>query len=149
MRPDQAPEGGKFRATAAAALDGESGAWGDGDMLCVALDASGQLIKATNDDVVGVIWTPEGRETPASGSAHKNVIGDRKYTVFTRAEFVEIDTAASPALSAGDLIYATTLGDVLDTGMATGDVFVGMVVADANDAGGRLIVDIGLLPAAT
>lgn len=147
MRPDQTPEGGKFRATAAAALDGTTGAWGDADMLCVALDASGQLIAANNDDVIGVIWTPEGRKT-ASDDSHKDVIGDRKYTVFTRAEFVEVDTAASPALTAGDLIYATASGDVLDTGMTTGDVFVGMVVADANDAGGRLIVDIDLLPPA-
>jgi hypothetical protein len=117
-------------------------------MLCVALDASGQLILATNDDVVGVIWTPEGRKVAADDS-HKDVIGDRKYTVFTRAEFVEVDTAASPALTAGDKIYATANGDVLDTGMTTGDVFVGAVIADANDAGGRLLIDIGLLPAAT
>jgi len=148
VRPDQAPEGGKFRATAAAAIDGTTGAWGDADMLCVALDASGQLILATNNDVVGVIWTPEGRKVAADGS-HKDVIGDRKYTVFTRAEFVEVDTAASPALTAGDKIYATASGDVLDTGMTTGDVFVGAVIADANDAGGRLLIDIGLLPAAT
>ena len=118
--------------TAAAALDGTAGAWGDGDMLCVALDASGQLIAATNNDVIGVIWTPEGRKSSVAG--YKNVIGGQ---------------GTSPALTTGDLIYATAAGDVLDTGMTTGDVFVGFVAADVNDNGLRLVVDIGLLPAAT
>jgi len=148
VRLDQTPEGGKVRLTAAAALDGVAGAWGDGDMLCVALNAAGEIILATNNDVIGVIWTPEGRKTPATGSAHKNVIGGRKYTVFSRAEFVESEVGSSPTLTNGDLIYATALGDVLIVGMAVGDQFVGYVAADLNGTGSRLVVDIGLLPAA-
>ena len=40
-RIDKAPEGGKFRATAAAALDGVAGAWGAGEFLNVGVDGNG------------------------------------------------------------------------------------------------------------
>jgi hypothetical protein len=124
MYPDQAPEGGKFRAFAAAVLDGEAGVWGEADLLCVTLDSSGELILASAGDCDGVIWTNEGRKVQ---SIPASVIGGKKYTVFTNAEFAEADLAASPALSPGDRLYATALGDITTT-PATLDIFVGVVV---------------------
>jgi hypothetical protein len=132
MYPDQVPEGGKFRAVAAAALDGEAGVWGDADLLCVTLDSSGELILSSAGDCDGVLWTSEGRK---ASSVPATVIGGKKYTVFTNAEFVEADLAASPALSAGDRLYATALGDITAS-PATLDIFVGVVVDD------RLLINI-------
>ena len=137
MFPDQAPEGGKFRAVAAAALDGEAGVWGSADLLCVQFDGSGDLIlAAAGDNCDGVIWTSEGRK---ASSVPATVIGGKKYTVFTNAEFVEADLAASPALSAGDVLYATALGDITAS-PATGDIYVGTVVDD------RLLININGRP---
>lgn len=141
MRIDQAPEGGKFRATAAAALDGTAGAWGDADMLCVAFDASGNLIASSAGTGVGVIWTKEGRKSGVTGD--NEVIGGRKYTVFTFAELVEAEIGSSPALSAGDPIYATALGDVTTTGVA-GDIYIGQVLED----GSRLLINVNGQPVA-
>lgn len=143
MRIDQAPEGGKFRATAATALGGTAGAWGDADMLCVDLDSSGELIvSSAGDNVVGVIWTLEGRK--ADVTDNNKVIAGRKYTVFTFAELVEVTEGnTSPALSAGDKIYATALGDIVTTG-AAGDVFIGSVLND----GDRLLVNVNGRPVA-
>ena len=137
MFPDQVPEGGKFRAVAAAALDGESGVWGSADLLCVTLDSSGELILSSAGDCDGVLWTSEGRK---AGSVPADVIGGKKYTVFTNAEFVEADLAASPALSAGDRLYATALGDVTAS-PATLDIFVGLVIDD------RLLINVNGQPA--
>ncbi len=137
MFPDQAPEGGKFRAVAAAALDGEAGVWGNADLLCVTLDSSGELILSSAGDCDGVIWTSEGRK---AASVPAEVIGGKKYTVFTNAEFVEADLAASPALSAGDRLYATALGDVTAS-PATLDIFVGVVIDD------RLLINVNGQPA--
>ena len=132
MFPDQVPEGGKFRAVAAAALDGEAGVWGSADLLCVTVDGSGELILASAGDCDGVLWTSEGRK---ASSVPATVIGGKKYTVFTQAEFVEADLAASPALSAGDRLYATALGDITASPAAL-DIFVGVVVDD------RLIINV-------
>jgi len=141
MRIDQAPEGGKFRATAAAALDGTVGAWGDADMLCVQFDASGDLVvAAAGDNCDGVIWTKEGRIPLADGTDNE-VIGGKKYTVFTFCELVEAEIGASPALSAGDAIYATAAGDV--GGVTTGDIYIGTVLA----GGSRMIVNVNGRPA--
>jgi hypothetical protein len=79
-----------------------------------------------------VLWTSEGRK---GSSVPATVIGGKKYTVFTNAEFVEADLAASPALSAGDRLYATALGDITAS-PATLDIFVGVVVDD------RLLINI-------
>ena len=124
MFPDQAPEGGKFRAFASATIDGEAGVWGNADLLCVTLDSNGELILATAGDGDGVIWTPEGRKVQ---SIPASVIGGKKYTVFTNAEFTEADLAASPAMSPGDFLYATAAGDVTAS-PATGDVYIAAVV---------------------
>jgi len=144
MRIDQAPEGGKFRATAATALDGVAGAWGDTDMLCVQFDAAGELIlSAAGDNCDGVIWTKEGRKTLTSGNDNK-VIGGKKYTVFTFAELVEAENvAAGPAITAGDAIYATALGDVT-VGGAAGDIYVGTVL----NGGSRLLINVNGRPVA-
>jgi len=137
MFPDQAPEGGKFRAKAATALNGQAGLWGSTDMICVDFDASGDLVVgAAGDNFIGVIWTSEGRK---AASIPATIIGGKKYTVFTNAEFTEADLASSPALSTGDKLYCTALGDVTKT-PAVGDVFVGTVV------GGRLIVNVNGRP---
>lgn len=143
MRIDQAPEGGKYRATAAAALDGTAGAWGDADMLCVALDSSGDLIVSSAGGGIGVIWTKEGRKSGTVTNPDNEVIGGRKYTVLTFAELVEAEIGASPALSEGDDIYATDLGDVTTTG-ATGDIYIGSVLG----GGSRIVVNVNGQPVA-
>lgn len=144
MHPDQVPEGAKFRAVAASALDGTAGAWGDGDMLCVTLDGSGELIVAAAATAIGVIWTREGRKDPGDGTTtFKNVIGGKKYTVFTgTVEFVEAEVGSSPALSVGDKVWAKANGDV-GTSAVAGDRFIGWVVADREGNGSRLVVDVG------
>lgn len=143
MRIDQAPEGGKFRATAATALNDTVGAWGDADMLCVQFDASGDLVvAAAGDNCEGVIWTKEGRKT-LSDSTENKVRGGRKYTVFTFAEFVEAEVGSSPSLSEGDALYATANGDVLAEASATsGDIYIGTVFND----GSRLLININGRP---
>lgn len=143
MRPDQAPEGGKFRAVAAAAIDGEAGVWGDADLLTVDFDASGDLILGTaGDNCVGVIWTKEGRK-PLSDGSENEVIGGKKYTVFTYAEFVEAGAASTPALSEGDQLYGTAAGTVLEAASATAaDVYVGSVLG----GGERLLININGRP---
>ena len=143
MIVDQAPEGGKFRAVAAAALDGEAGVWGSGDMLCVQFDGSGDLIlAAAGDNFIGVIKTNEGRKDLGLAT-DKEVIGGRKYTVFTNAEFTEVDIAASPTMAAGAVFYATALGDLIIEASATLlDRYVGTVV------GGRFLVHVGARPSA-
>lgn len=140
MRIDKAPEGGKFRATAAAALNATPGAWGDADLLNVAFDASGDLVAAAATNVVGVIWTKEGRK-PLSDGSDNEVIGGRKYTVFTYAELVEAETAATPALVAGDLLYGAAAATVTDTPGA-GAIFVGAVLG----GGSRVLININGQP---
>jgi len=145
MQPDQTPEGGKFRATAAAALDGVAGVWGNGDMLCVQFDGSGNLIlSGIGDNCEGVIWTSEGRKTSEPPlAADKKVIGGRKYTVFTYAQFVEAETASVPALSAGDALYAIASGGVTAAPVALdNDIYVGTVLA----GGSRLLINVNGRP---
>lgn len=144
MRPDKMPDGGKFRAKAAAALNAQAGLWGDGDMLCVQLNTSGEIIvAATLADAEGVIWTPEGRRSDIAN--YKSVMGGKHYTVFTFAEFVEVEVGnTSPALSAGDSVWATTGGDVVVEGSAaTGAIYIGSVL----DGGSRMLVNINGKPA--
>jgi hypothetical protein len=89
-----------------------------------------------------VIWTKEGRK-PLSDGTENEVIGGRKYTVFTNAEFVEAGDAATPALSEGDLLYGTAGGTILEDANATaGDVYVGAVIG----GGERLVININGRP---
>lgn len=139
-KPDQMPDGGKFRATAAAALDGETGAFGDDDLLCVTFDGSGELIAASADDAVGVIYTPEGRRDTGNAAIDvKEVIGGKRYTVIRRGEYVEMEQGSSPP-SAGDALYAGASGAVAAT--ATGSIFIGWI----DNSGSRLIVDVNGMP---
>lgn len=134
-RIDKAPEGGKFRATAAAAIDGTAGAWGNGEFLNVALDASGELAVATATDIDGFIVTSEGRDGDAA--ADKNVIGGRVYTVFFQCEIVEASTFTAPTVAAGDQLWAKAAGDVGTTGVLN-DIFVGTVLS----GGERVVINI-------
>lgn len=135
MRIDKAPEGGKFRAVAAAAMDGQAGTWGDADMLCVDFNAGGELIVSVAGTGEGVIWTKEGRIPLADGTENE-VIGGRKYTVFTFAELVEAEVG-SPSLSAGDLLYASAAG-IVDLTPATGDIYIGRVL----DNGSTILINV-------
>ena len=134
MRIDQAPEGGKFRAVAASALDGQVGTWGDADMLCVSLNSSGELIASEVGTGIGVIWTKEGRK-PLSDGSENEVIGGRKYTVITFGELVEAETS-TPALVAGDHLYASANG-IIDLTPAVGDIYIGTVLK----GGSRIILN--------
>ena len=135
-RIDKAPDGGKFRATAAASLDGDPGVWGDGDLLCVQVNGDGLLEAATATACDGVILTTESKNDP-DASEFKNVIAGRVYTVFQRGEIV--GTFASPVLAAGDRVWATAAGDV-DTAGAAGEIQVGFMVFDAR--GDRLVLNV-------
>ncbi len=126
MKIDAAPEGGKFRATAASAMDGQVGTWGKADMLCVDLDSSGELITSELGTGMGVIWVPEGRTDGTVTNPANEVMGGRKYTVFRFVELVEAE-GSTPALTAGDNLYAGADG-IVDITPAVGDVFVGTVL---------------------
>ncbi len=134
-RIDKAPEGGKFRALAAASLDATAGAWGVGDLLNVTIDSSGELVAASATNVDGVILTSEGQS--ADAAANKTVIGGRMYTVFFQAEVVEVGDFVAPTLAAGNLVYAAAAGDVTAT-PGTGAVFIGYVM----DSGERMVINL-------
>jgi len=135
MRIDKAPEGGKFRAKAAAAMDEQVGTWGDADMLCVDFNSSGEIIVSTAGTGEGVIWTKEGRK-PLSDGSENEVIGGRKYTVFTFCELVEAETS-TPTLAEGDILYASAAG-IIDLTPATGDIYIGRVL----DGGSRVLINV-------
>ena len=138
---DSAPEGGKFRAFAAAALDGVSGAFGRGDLLCVALNASGELVVGTATTAIGVILTSEGKRDNTHAN-FKKVVGGVPYTVLRRAILSECDQWASPTAVAGDTYYATAAGDVTKT-IATAAVRIGHVVKGDGTGGTKFVLDIG------
>ncbi len=138
-RIDKAPEGGKFRATAAAALDATAGAWGNGEFLNVLLNASGEIDVATAADVSGFIVTSEGQDADAAGN--KDVIGGRVYTVFFQCEIVEASTFTAPTVSAGDQLWAKAAGDVGTTG-AAGNIFMGDVLLGAD----RVVINMHSRP---
>lgn len=150
MHVDKSPEGGNFRAIASASIDATAGAWGDGDMLAVTLDSSGEIVLASATDCMGVIWTPEGRRSTDAGTAEKQVIGGRKYTVFQQCELVEAGVGASPALSVGDEIWSEASGDVDVTATpGVGSIWIGQVLADGDGNGERIYVNVGLKEAST
>jgi hypothetical protein len=137
-QPDKVPDGGKFRARAAAALDGVAGAWGDGDLLGVGFDANGELVVGTATDTVGVVWTREGQRKPDAAS-YKQLVGGRVYTVFHTAEFVEMEVGAAPP-AAGDELFALAAGDA--GASAAGAIFLGWI----DDTGSRLILRVNGRP---
>ena len=134
----EAPIGGKFRAVAHADLDTDPGLWGDADLLCVQVGAAGTLEAASATVCHGVIWTKEGRSDIADNNL---IIGGRTYTVITRGILAEMEVGTSPALSAGDQVYAAANGDVVvgGAGAGAGAKYVGVMTSDST-----LVVDIGL-----
>ena len=138
---DSAPEGGKFRAKAAAGLDATAGAWGDGNLLCVQVDASGTLALATASSCDGVILTSEGKRDNTATN-YKKVVGGDYYTVLRFAEMVELDGWTSPTVSAGDTLYAAASGDVTSTASDEA-VVLGWVVQGMGTSGMKFVLDIG------
>ena len=137
---DSAPEGGKFRAIASAALGGTAGAWGNGDLLCVTMNASGELVVGSATDAIGVILTSEGkRDNLAAG--FKQVVAGAKYTVLRQATLVECDTYTSPTVAAGDSLWTAAAGDVTATPGA-GAIFIGRVLL-GDGAGMVLELNVG------
>jgi hypothetical protein len=134
----EAPIGGKFRAVAHADLDTDPGLWGDADLLCVQVGAAGTLEAASATVCHGVIWTREGRK---GGTDDNLIIGGRTYTVLTRGILSEMEVGASPALAAGDQVYAAASGDVVvgGAGAGAGAKYIGVMVNDST-----LVLDIGL-----
>lgn len=143
-----APEGGKFRASAAAAIDATAAIWGGAagslSLLCVSINGSGEIILSTAVLCDGVIDVTEGRGETATGLANfRQVIGGKRYTVIKRGQIQEI---ADGTLAAGDRLYAVAAGDVrVGIGGGVGAIFVGIVLPDPTvrgSAGLYLDVDI-------
>lgn len=154
-RISSAPEGGKFRARAAAELDEQAGTWGNGDLLVVALDGNGELVLSDGTDAEGIIWVPESRRETATQLANfQQVIGGKVYTVFTWAELQEMAMGDDPSFSAGDQVYADADGAVVvgeDAG-AAGGVYLGVILPDETVTGGgglRMVLNVGSKPVAT
>lgn len=148
-RISEAPEGGKFRARASAALGGTIGAWGDGDLLCVTFDTSGDLVVGAAATTRGVIWVPEGRKDSTKAN-YKTVIAAKMYTVFTWAVVQEMEDATAPTMDLGDALYAAAAGDVTVTtggvaGAGAGAVYIGQILNDETVKGGtgrKLILNV-------
>lgn len=138
MHVDQAPDAGKFRAVAASGLDAQAGTWGDTDLVNVLVDSNGEIALASGTDCDGVIWTEEGHQANSDGSKH-TIVGGRKYTVFRQGELVDADVGSSPALSAGDKIWAQASGDVsVSATPGVGSIFIGHVMDD----GKRIVLNV-------
>lgn len=142
MRIDLVLSPGRFRAPAAAALNGLPGVWGDGDLLCVTVDTNGELVVGTATNCDGVIWTQEGRTLDTrytTAAAVKNIIGGKMYTVFQDVEIADAElAAASPALTLGDRLFSTAAGDVVVA--AVGAVYIGVVMTNQQVPGGLKVV---------
>ncbi|KKM99053.1 hypothetical protein LCGC14_1151700 [marine sediment metagenome] len=143
-----APEGGKFRATAAAAIDATAAIWGGAagslSFVCVSVNGSGELILSTAVLCDGVIDVTEGRRESATGLANfRQVIGGKRYTVIKRGQAQEI---ADGTLAAGDRLYAVAAGDVrVGIGGGVGAIFVGIVLEDPTVRDGNgLYLDIDI-----
>lgn len=129
----------RWRGVVAANL---TGVWGDTtnpDLICVDIDASGLLVAAGADSAKGVIWTPEGKSD--SGVANYNVaLAGSVMTVFTMAEF-NGTFDGTPALVAGDEVWAAAAGDVVDVDPGVGGQLIGfMAASDEGDT--RLILNL-------
>lgn len=143
-----APEGGKFRATAAVAIDATAAIWGGAagslSLLCVSVNASGELILSTATLCDGVIDVTEGRRESATGLANfRQVIGGKRYTVIKRGQIQEIEDGT---LAAGDRLYAIAAGDVrVGKAGGLGAVFVGIVLPDPTVRSGTgLFLDVDI-----
>jgi len=144
-RPDLVLSEGRFRAPAAAALDGVAGAWGDGDLLCVQVDTNGELVVGDATHCDGVIWTQEGRtlDTRYTTAANiKLIISGKMYTVFQNVEIADIEIGTSPAITLGDRVFAAAAGDVAVA--AVGAVYIGVCLTNENIPNGlKLVCRVG------
>src|SRR3990167_6015382 len=136
-RLEKLSDSGRFRAKCAAAADGTAGAWGDGTLINVLIDADGKFDVATATDCDGVVLVTEGRNDP-DASDYKDLIGGREYTVLCIGELAEMSEGTSPALAAGDKVYAAAAGDVEIAAPVEGAVFIGYVM----DSGDRLVLRV-------
>lgn len=154
-RVSSAPEGGKFRARAAAALNAEPAVWGGPagleNLLCVTVDTNGELVLSTPTNCDGVIDVTEGKtEKAADLATFRQAIGGKRYTVLRQAQIQEIGDGT---VAAGDRLYADDAGNVrVGQAGGAGDVFVGIVLEDETVRGGAglmLHVDINGAPVGT
>lgn len=126
----------RFRGVVASNL---TGVWGDAttpDLVCVDIDASGQLVAAGAGAAKGVIWTPEGKSD--SGVANFNVaLAGSVMTVFVNAEFV----GDLNALVAGDEVWSAAAGDVTEVDPGVGGQLIGFI-ADSSEGDARLVLSI-------
>lgn len=156
-RVSEADVGGKVRARAAAAIDGQAGLFGgpagEENLLAVEFDANGELILATGPDCAGVIDTTEGRGPQATDLDNfRQVQGGKVYTVLKRAAIQEIGDGT---VAAGDDLYAAsaTPGDVrVGAAGGAGDSYIGTVLPDDTVRGGsglKLELDVNFYAAGT
>lgn len=107
-----------------------TGVFGDTvpDLVCVDLDASGELVVSAVGVAKGVIWTPEGKSD--SGVANYNVaLAGSVMTVMVFGEIV--GPIASPTLTAGETIWSGAIGDVVDSAPAAPAQIVGFMMASS------------------
>lgn len=128
----------RFRGKVAANL---TGVWGDTvpDLICVDINASGLLVASAAGLAKGVIMTTEGKASPDVANYNVALAGDI-YTVFVAAEFVS-NAWASPTLTAGEQIWSSAAGDVVDSVPANPAQKIGwMAASDEGDP--RLILNV-------
>lgn len=146
-RPDTVVDEGRFRAQAAAALDGVTGTFGTtdaagvGDLLAVQVDANGELVLGDADNCDGVIYVPEGRRDVhrVTEVERKTAVGGKVYTVFERAIIAEMETGSDP-LADGDRVYSAAAGGI--STVDTTGVYLGVVVPNPITDGSRLILRV-------
>lgn len=130
----------RFRGVVAANL---TGVWGDAtdpDLICVDLDASGNLVAAGAGAAKGVIWTPEGKSD--SSVANYNVaLAGSVMTVFVNAEFTGTFDG-TPALVAGEEVWSAASGDVVDAAPGVGGQLIGFMAA-SDEGDPRFILNVG------
>lgn len=136
-RLEKLSDSGRFRAKCAAAADGTAGAWGDGTLINVRIDADGKFDVATATDCDGVVLVTEGRNDP-DATDYKELIGGREYTVLVIGELDEIGTGTSPTLAEGDKVYAAAAGDVEVAAPGAGAIYIGVVM----DSGDRFVLRV-------
>lgn len=135
-RPDKVYT--RFRGVVAADL---TGVWGDTttpDLICVDIDANGQLVAAGAGAAKGVIWTPEGKSDDSVADFNVALAGS-VMTVFTSAEIV--GTLDATPLTAGDEVWSAAAGDVTETDPGVGGQMIGFM-ADSDEGDDRLILRV-------
>jgi hypothetical protein len=136
----------RFRGVVAANL---TGVWGDAtnpDLICVDIDASGNLVAAGANLAKGIIWTPEGKSDDSVANFNVALAGS-VMTVFVNAEFVGTFDG-TPPLVAGDEVWAAAAGDVVDVDPGVGGQLIGFMAA-SDEGDDRLILNVGAINPAT